>query len=183
MEIESVLNSFAELNRYGFAFLLSFGVTWLACGVFWIKTSESTAGYATLFQGLIALPAALLISYIMGALTERPGDDIFTELVMTIAMSQMLILPLIIVMQAKKHHTLIPFVFSASLTIHFVMYFWLYQTWIYIAMSIIIAARVDEIYAMGLSENKTSPTGKSAAACCYFTGTVLMMTGILFLMI
>lgn len=102
MEIESVLNSFAELNRYGFAFLLSFGVTWLACGVFWIKTSESTAGYATLFQGLIALPAALFISYSTGALTERPGGDIFTELVMTIAMSQMLILPLIIVMQAKN---------------------------------------------------------------------------------
>ena len=170
MEIESVLNSFAELNRYGFAFLLSFGVTWLACGVFWIKTSESTAGYATLFQGLIAL-------------TERPGGDIFTELVMTIAMSQMLILPLIIVMQAKKHHSLIPFVFSASLTIHFVMYFWLYQTWIYIAMSVIIAAGIAVIYAKGLSENKTSPTGKSAAVCCYFTGAVLMITGTIFLLI
>src|SRR5699024_7901461 len=116
MEIESVLNSFAELNRYGFAFLLSFGVTWLACGVFWIKTSESTAGYATLFQGLIALPAALLISYSTGALTERLCVDIFTGRVMTISMSQMLILPLIMVLQAKKHHSLIPFVFSASPT-------------------------------------------------------------------
>lgn len=134
MELESVLNSLAELNRYGFAFLLSFGITWLASGIFWMKTSKSTAGYATLFQGLAALPAALLISYMIGALTERPGGDLFTELIMTIAMNQMLILPLIIVMQAKKHHTLIPFVFSASLTIHFVMYSWLYQTWIYIAM-------------------------------------------------
>src|SRR5699024_5701926 len=103
--------------------------------------------------------------------------------VMTIAMSQMLILPLIIVMQAKKHHSLIPFVFSASLTIHFVMYFWLYQTWIYIAMSVIIAAGAAVIYAKGLSENKTSPTGKSAAVCCYFTGAVLMITGTIFLLI
>src|SRR5699024_11344118 len=103
------------------------------------------------------------ISYSTGALTDRPGGDIFTDLVMTIAMSQMLILPLIIVMQANKHPSLIPFVFSASLTIHFVMYFWLYQTWIYIAMSVIIAAGAAVIYAKGPSENKTSPTGKSAA--------------------
>lgn len=181
MEIESILKSLADLNQYGVAFLMSFGVTWLICGVFWKKTSESTAGYATLFQGLIALPVALLISYFMGALTERPGGDIFTELVMTIAMSQMLILPLIIVMQAKKQHTLIPFVFSASLTIHFVMYFWLYQTWIYIAMSVVIAAGAAVIYSMGLDENKTSPSRKSAAACCFFTGAVLMAAGTVFL--
>lgn len=180
-EIVLILESLAELNQYGVAFLMSFGVTWLACGVFWQKTTENTAGYATLFQGLVALPAALLISYFMGALTERPGGDIFTQLVMTIAMSQMLILPLIIVMQAKKQHTFIPFVFSASLTIHFVLYFWLYQTWIYIAMSVAIAAGGAVIYAMGQSENKTSPTGKSAAVCCYFTGAVLMAAGTVFL--
>ena len=180
-EIVLILESLAELIQYGVAFLMSFGVTWFACGVFWQKTTENTAGYATLFQGLVALPAALLISYFMGALTERPGGDIFTQLVMTIAMSQMLILPLIIVMQAKKQHTFIPFVFSASLTIHFVLYFWLYQTWIYIAMSVAIAAGGAVIYAMGQSENKTSPTGKSAAACCYFTGAVLMAAGTVFL--
>src|SRR5699024_6034973 len=147
------------------------------------KTSESTAGYATLFQGLIAMPGALFISYSTGALTERPGGDIFTELVMTIDMRKMVIMRLIIVLQAKNTHSLLPFVFRASLTIHFVMYFWLYQTWIYIAMSVIIAAGAAVIYAKGLSENKTSPTGKSAAVCCYFTGAVLMITGTIFLLI
>ncbi len=182
-EILSILDSLAELNRYGVAFLMSFGVTWLICGVFWQKTSANTAGYATLFQGLAALPVALLISYFMGALTERPGGDIFTNLVMTIAMSQMLILPLIIVMQAKKHHSLIPFVFSASLTIHFVMYFWLYQTWIYIAMSVAIAAGVAVIYGMGTGQDKTMPSKNTAAYCCFFTGAVLAVTGAIFLLI
>ncbi len=181
MEIETVLTELAELNKYGVAFLMSFGVTWLICGVFWKRASESTAGYATLFQGLIALPVALLISYSMGALTERPGGDIFTELVMTIAMSQMLILPLIIVMQAKKQHTLIPFVFSTSLTIHFVMYFWLYQTWIYIAMSVVIAAGAAAIYSMGVEKSRVMPAKKSAGQCCFFTGSTLIATGIIFL--
>lgn len=183
MEIELILKSLAELNQYGFAFLLSFGVTWLVCGIFWKRTSENTAGYATLFQGLIALPVALLISYMMGALTERPGGDIVTTLVMTIAMSQMLILPLIIVMQAKKHHSLIPFVFSASLTIHFVMYFWLYQTWIYIGMSVIIAVGVAVIYSMGLGKDKIMPIKNAAANCCFFTGGTLVVTGIIFILI
>ena len=179
--IELILEGLAELNKYGVAFLMSFGVTWLICGIFWMKTSKSTAGYATLFQGLAALPAALLISYFMGALTERPGGDIFTQLVMTIAMSQMLILPLIIVMQAKKQHTMIPFVFSASLTIHFIMYFWLYQTWIYIAMSVIIAVGVAVIYSMGLEKAKIMPVKNAAANCCFFTGGTLVMTGVVFL--
>lgn len=33
-EILSILDGLAELNRYGVAFLMSFGVTWLICGVF-----------------------------------------------------------------------------------------------------------------------------------------------------
>ncbi|SOC40642.1 DUF7010 family protein [Salinicoccus kekensis] len=177
--MESILKELAQLNQYGVAFLMSFGVTWLICGVFWKVSSANTAGYATLFQGLAALPAALLISYWMGALTERPGSDILTSLVMTIAMSQMLILPLIIVMQAKKHHTLIPFVFSASLTIHFVMYFWLYQTWIYVAMSAVIAAGVAFIYSRAKGEGM--PSGRDAARCCFFTGGTLITTGIIFL--
>lgn len=70
------------------------------------------------------------------------------QLTIIMAMSQLLILPLIAVMQVKKQYSLLLFIFASALTIHFVLYSWLYQTWLYIIMSVIIAWGIAFIYAL-----------------------------------
>lgn len=111
--VVSILERLADLNQYGFTFLMAFGLSWVVSGLFWKKASNKTAGYVTLFQGMVALPVALLGSYAIGAFAENVGGEIFTQLIITVAMSQLLILPLVIVMTTKEQYTLVPFVFSA----------------------------------------------------------------------
>ncbi len=179
----TILEQLTEMNYSGVAFLFSFGATWLICAAFWKLTTAKTAGYATLLQGLVALPIALTVSYLIGALSENPGGDLFTQLSITIAMSQMLILPLIIVMQAKEQHTLVPFVFSGSISIHFVMYAWMYQTWLYILMPVMIAVGIAFIYGTDKNGDQAYPTSKAAGRSCFLTGLTLVITGILLLII
>lgn len=68
--IYTILEQRTELNYSDVAFLFSFGATWLICAAFWKFTSEKTAGNATILQGLIALPIALNVSYLMGRLLK-----------------------------------------------------------------------------------------------------------------
>lgn len=180
-DVLSILEQLTLLNRSGVAFLFSFGITWLVCGLFWMKASKKSAGYVTLYQGTVALPLALGVSFWMGAFSQRPGGAVFTQLIITIVMSQMLILPLIIVMQAKKQYTLIPFVFSASLTIHFVLYSWIYQTWSYIVMSVMIAVGGAIIYAIDQQDVGGLPSSKASAQSCFLSGTMLIFTAVVFL--
>ncbi|WP_022870354.1 DUF7010 family protein [Yaniella halotolerans] len=73
MDLVESLRLLAEQNISGVAFLLAYGGTWLVCGVLWQRISMQVAAYATLFQGLVALPIALGASYVIGALgSERP---------------------------------------------------------------------------------------------------------------
>lgn len=168
------LKQLAQVNLSGAPFLLAYGVTWIICGILWKKVKPSYASLATLFQGMIALPVALLLMNVIGTFENRPAVEELNSLTIIIAMSQLLVLPLLIVMYTKKHFTLIPFVFSVAGAIHFLMYTWLYQTYAYTIMAVLIAVVLAIIYGKGGEESKL--TTLSAAGACLSTGVILLFT-------
>lgn len=165
--MEILLLQLADINYSGAPFLIGYGITWLICGILWKKLKSRHAALGTLFQGTVALPIALLIMGLIGAFTVRPEIGILNDLVIIVAMSQLLVLPILIQMFQKEHFTLIPFVFSVAGTIHFVIYAWLYQTLAYIIMSIFIAIAMAIMY----EESKVA-----AAQVCFITGILLLIT-------
>ncbi len=174
------LEQLAQVNLSGSPFLFAYGVTWIICGILWKKVKESYASLATLFQGMIALPAALFLMNFIGAFENRPAVAELNSLTIIIAMSQLLVLPLLIAMFTKKHFTLIPFVFSVAAAIHFLMYTWLYQTYAYTIMAVSIAVALAIIYGKGGEETEITTT--SAAQACLSTGVILLLTASYFIL-
>ena len=70
VELMESLRLLAEQNMSGVAFLTAYGVTWLVCGGLWQRASERVAAFATLFQGMVAFPAALGLSALSGAIGQ-----------------------------------------------------------------------------------------------------------------
>lgn len=182
-ELITILNQLAKLNYYGAPFLISYGVTWSICGFLWKNLSNKFAAYATLFQGLVALPFALGVSYFIGSFNARPGGEIISQLSVLISMSQLLVLPILIVFHIRKQYTILPFIFSISSSIHFIFYSWLYQTYFYIIMSVVIAFGSSILYYLSVKEGESFPTKNSASKLCFLTSFSLFITalGLLFL--
>lgn len=180
MELTESLRLLAEQNLSGAAFLTAYGLTWLACGVLWQRASERVAAFATLFQGMVAFPAALGLSALIGAIgQDRPVADAVTQLSVLIGMSQLLGLPLVIYLVVKQQYTLAPFAFSAITSMHFVLYSWLYQTPIYIAMAVVVSLGSAAVML-------TAPETKRRAGparVSFLTGGVLLFTTLLFLIL
>lgn len=174
--LNELLEQLATINISGAPFLLAYGLTWLICGVLWKKVKNTYASLATLFQGMFALPAALLILHLIGDFQSRPDTGQLNNLVIINAMSQLLVLPLLIAMFKGKHYTLIPFVFSTASAVHFLMYSWLYQTPSYIAMSVIIAIGMSFIYYY--NRNKGNVTSTGAFQACIFTSIMLFLNAV-----
>nr|WP_042426896.1 hypothetical protein [Geomicrobium sp. JCM 19039] len=152
------------------------------CAVLWRKVSLYTASLATLFQGMVALPIALGVSASLGMLTNQPGGELINQLTIMLSLSQMLVLPILILFSIKGNFTAIPIIFSTAVTIHFVPYAWLYQNIGYIAMPIIIAIALTLLYAM----DKDKPAGqlmseRGASFVCAVTGISMLITGTLFI--
>lgn len=179
-ELIQTLSQLAHVNLSGAPFLLCYGMTWTLCGVLWRKTNEPLAGYATLFQGLIALPIALGISYAIGSFSNRPGGDAITQLSVLLATSQLFVIPLLIVFHAKKHYTMIPFVFAMASAIHFVPYSWLYRTPVYIGMAAVVSLGTTFFYHKGLRDKTAAPSSDAASHACLLTGVVMLATALYF---
>ncbi|MBC9225774.1 hypothetical protein GL325_05520 [Aeromicrobium sp. 636] len=177
MDLITSLERLAEQNLSGVAFLTAYGVTWVACGLLWRRTTEQVATYATLFQGLFALPAALGLSALIGAIgPDRPVGDEITQLSVLIGTSQLLGLPLLIVLVVRHQYRLVPFTFAAITSMHFVLYAWLYRTPVYIAMAVMISLGTMVVTLTAPEESRSSP-----ARVCFLTGGLLLTTALLFL--
>lgn len=175
MELIQSLQQLAAQNVSGVAFLAAYGATWMVCGLLWQRMSMRTAAYATLFQGMVALPVALGLSVLIGGLgTERPVPPEITQLSILIGMSQLLGLPLLIYLVVKHQFGLVPFAFASITSMHFVLYSWLYQTPIYIVMAVLIA--LGTMIAMLTAPDSNPRIG--AAQVSYLTGGVLAATGL-----
>lgn len=177
----ATLETLAQVNAFGAPFLFAYGFTWVICGLLWQKLLPAVAAIATLFQGMVALPIALGSLFWMGAFEFRPETGEINQLSMLMAMSQLLIIPLLIAIFRKKHYTLIPFVFSGAGAVHFLLYAWLYQTVGYIVMTIFIAVVLAILY--GMDKESTFISENAAAKACYATGFILVITGTFFIFI
>lgn len=176
--LPDVLTRLAETNYRGAAFLLAYGVTWMICGVAWRRLRPRLATFVTLFQGMVALPAALGASAMLGMFDRRPDEAMITQLGVLVAMSQLLVLPLLIVLTAKGFYTLVPLCFAASSAIHFVPYAWLYQTPLYIVMPVALAIGLAAVTAMSVSADRSEVLSTDGASrVCYLTGLILLLTG------
>lgn len=176
--LPDVLTRLADTNYRGAVFLLAYGVTWVLCGVAWQRLRPRTSTFVTLFQGMLALPVALGASAVLGMFDRSPGEAMITQLGVLIAMSQLLVLPLLIVLTAKQFYTLVPLCFAASSAIHFVPYAWLYQTPLYIVMPVVLAIGLAVVAATSMSTDRSDILSTvGASRVCFLTGLLLLITG------
>lgn len=171
--MEELLQQLADVNYSDAPFLIAYGITWNICGWMWLRFDSRTASLATLFQGMFALPLALGIMFSIGAFENRPDTGIVNELVIIIAMSQLLVIPLLIAIFIRADYPLIPFVFSAAGAVHFLMYTWLYQTFSYIVMAVLIAMALAIVY--GIKRGGGGPSSAEASSACFATGILLLL--------
>ena len=174
MDLVTSLGALAEQNLSGISFLVAYGVTWTVCGVVWQRASERTAAFVTLFQGMVALPAALGLAALIGAIgQERPVPEELTQLSVLIGTSQLLGLPLLIYFVVRRQHTVVPFAFAAICSMHFVLYSWLYRTPVYIVMAVAIA--IGAMILMLTAPRNRPRSGP--ARVCFLTGGLRLAAG------
>ncbi len=180
MNLTESLDALAEQNHHGIAFLLAYGGTWIACGVFWRILNPGHAALATLFQGLVASPIGLGISYAIGALgQDRPVDEAITELSLFIGGSQFLGLPFLIYLHKRAMYTLIPYGFAAICAMHFVLYSWLYQTPLYVVLSVSLV--IGGTIIMYFHADQPDET-RAASWVCFFIGGAMLLTSAAFIL-
>lgn len=173
--IQHSLEQLANQNVYGISFLIAYGLTWIICGFLWRKISPRNASLCTLFQGMVAFPIALLLSFAIGALGgERPVDDSITSLSILIGTSQLLGLPLLVYLFIKQRYSLMPYVFAAICSMHFVLYAWLYQTVAYIIMAIAISVGATAIMLVA----RITDERKRASYVSLYTGIIMIITAL-----
>jgi len=140
MDLIPSLELLAKQTLSGISFVAAYGLTWLICGILWRRASSRTAAYATLFQGMAAFPLALGGSALVGAIGQaRPVAEEITQLSVLIGTSQLLGLPLLILLVVKRWYTVVPIAFATLTSMHFVLYSWLYRTPVYIVLAVGVA--------------------------------------------
>lgn len=144
------------------------------------RTSPRTAAYATLFQGMVALPIALGLTAIT-ATVDRPELDGMDMLSVLLSVGQLLVLPLVIFLVATRRYTLVPLAMAIVLVVHFAPYSWLYATPLYLIMGAAVAIGVTA--AMGLKVRIDLPEEQlstiQAGRASLTTGLVLVSCAIL----
>lgn len=167
-DVDTYLQTLAAVNRDGAGFLLAYGTTWLVAAVVWRVRGERVGAWAALFQGMVGLPLALLLTAGM-ARGERVDDPTMTTLSIYLGTGQLLALPLVGVLVARRHHVLAVALLAATTAVHFVPYAWLYQTPLYVVLSALVAVVTATLVAVG--ERHARPVG---AWICASTGAVLL---------
>lgn len=176
--VEEVLLELAQSNYRGAVFLLAYGTTWLVCAALWRITKPKYAVLATLFQGMVALPVALGVSAWLGMFEARPGAETITQLGVLISVSQLLVLPLLIVLTVRGRYTMVPLLFSLAGAVHFVPYAWLYQSLLYILLPIVLAVGLAVLYGTDrAAADGDSMSAAAAGRVCALTGAALLVTG------
>ncbi|MBO0596811.1 hypothetical protein I2485_15255 [Nesterenkonia sp. E16_7] len=180
MNLTSPLQELADQNISGAAFLLAYGMTWLVCAVLWERATSRTAAVATLFQGVIAFPAAIGLSFLIGAFNQpSPVPAEITQLSILIGTSQLLGLPFLIYLAVTERYSLLPVAFASMVSMHFVLYSWLYQTPWYIVMAVLIS--VAAVIMMATAPK--APERVGPARVCWVTGILLLLTAAAFLIL
>lgn len=179
MSIPEYTHALGEATRHGWGFLFAYGTMWLVCAAFWRAASPRTAAYATLFQGMVALPAALGLTALT-ADAERPVLEGMDMLSVLLSAGQLLALPLVILLVATRRYTQVPMAMAIVLVVHFAPYSWLYATPLYLVMGAAVAIGVTA--AMGVGVRADLPEERQpviqAGRACLVTGAVLVASSV-----
>ncbi|MCW4459622.1 hypothetical protein [Microbacterium sp. MPKO10] len=177
MTIPEYTQALGEATRHGWGFLFAYGATWLVCGVLWHRASQRTAAYATLFQGMVALPVALALTALTSQ-ADRPELEGMDMLSVLLSAGQLLALPLVIFLVATRRYTDVPLAMAIVLVVHFAPYSWLYATPLYLIMGAAVAVGVTA--AMGLNVRPDLPEEHRATIrsgwASLITGFVLVVS-------
>ncbi len=123
----------AEATGHGWGFLAAYGLTWLACAVGWRRWGAQVGAYCTLFQGMLALPLALLLTAVTPG-PDRPSMAGMDDVSVLLASGQLLGLPIVIHLVTRRRFTDVPRAMVIILVVHFAPYTWLYATPLYLVM-------------------------------------------------
>lgn len=171
MDVQSYLRDLAQANRSGAGFLLAYGFTWLTAAALGWRLGERIGTYAALFQGIVGLPLGLVLTRVI-ADGARPDESTLNALSVYLGTSQLLILPLVIVLIATDRHTMAVAALAVTMAVHFVPYAWLYSTPVYIFVGSVVAAGSAVLIARESSGDQTGP------AICALTGMTLLFGGL-----
>lgn len=174
MDVEEYTRALAIANRHGWAFLAAYGTTWLISAAAWARATPRTAAVVTLFQGMVALPLALVLTLLtLGP--PRPSLEALDSLSVAMATGQLLGLPVVIFFIMSQRYTLVPLGMVVLLVVHFAPYSWLYGTPLYMVMGGAISITAVVVSRRAEREGGPGPTA-GALRTCLTTG-VLMLAG------
>jgi len=136
-DLNRAQNEVSASSSGGAPFLICYGLTFIITGILAFSLPRETSALITMFQGGVALPAALWLERYMGT-TTMSNDNPLKALSAQMAISQALALPFLIVVY-NIDPAQIPVVMAGSGGMHFLPYAWLHRTQIYIFLGVVVS--------------------------------------------
>jgi hypothetical protein len=136
-DLDRALAEVSASSAGGAPFLIAFGLTFLITALASFFLPRPAAALMAMFQGGLALPAALWLERRLGW-ARMSADNPLHALSGQLAMSQNLALPAWIVVYSLNPGA-IPVVMAATGAAHFLPYAWLHRTRAYMALAIALS--------------------------------------------
>lgn len=166
-----------EATRHGWGFLAAYGLTWLVCALAWHRWNPKAASYVTLFQGVVAVPVALVLT----ALTpgpSRPSLAGMDDLSILLSSGQLVGLPVVVYLVVRERFALVPLAMVMLLAVHFAPYAWLYATPLYLVVGAVLSiAAVVAAASAQRGERTTMEADAVGAGRASFSTGVVMAAG------
>lgn len=178
MTLDEYRLALAEANRFGWGFLAAYGATWLVCGLAWQRASARTGAFFTLFQGLAALPVAILLTALTPGppVPEMPSIE---ALVILLAAGQNLGLPIVIYLTVSRRYHMVPLAMALMVAVHFAPYSWLYATPLYLVIGGAVSVGAAVAMAVGdRSDSDTDDTARGPMLLCFTVGGVMAISAV-----
>ncbi len=137
MNLDHALTEVSASSAGGAPFLIAYGTTFIITGILSYVLSAETVALIAMFQGVLALPAALWLERRMGQ-GRMSANNPLHALSVQLALSQALALPALIVAFNLNPRS-IPVILAGLGGVHFLPYAWLHRTTLYIALAVVVS--------------------------------------------
>lgn len=172
--VEQYVAQLAQVNRHGFGFLLAYGVTWTVVAGLWNWFGPRVGGFAMIFQGMVAAPVALGLTA-LAATGPQPEHPALESLTFYLLFSQMVMIPLVVVLLVRERYLDGAVVFTTVLAAHFVPYSWLYGTVLYAVLALLVALAVALV--VGVQDRWGVDVQRKAGVWITLANGLILLTG------
>ena len=169
-DLDQARTEVSQSSAGGAPFLICFGASLLACAVASFYLSPQQAAMAVMFQGTVALPAALVLERKM-AWGPRTKAYPLNALAAQLAMSPILAFPIVIAMFQLRPGG-VALAMASIAGAHFLPYAWLQRTNVYVILAVAVSAGAL-ILQVTLHAN-AFPYILIYMTACYWVGAVLV---------